>query len=109
MATWNSRGLRGSALEELVNRTNEKYRENGLALMQKVPTPITPIKMDKEILRLPTLTRRVRSITSERLRESRSALMRKNRQRKPFPCKTSMLIRWLLWKILKSKAVLPFF
>ena len=48
MATWNSRGLRGSALEELVNRTNEKYRENGLALMQKVPTPITPIKMDKE-------------------------------------------------------------
>lgn len=48
MATWNSRGLRGSALEELINRTNEKYRENGLALIQKVPTPITPIRMDKE-------------------------------------------------------------
>lgn len=48
MATWNSRGLRGSALEELVNRTNEKYRASGLALIQKVPTPITPIKMDKE-------------------------------------------------------------
>ena len=48
MATWNSRGLRGSALEELVNRTNEKYRENHLALIQKVPTPITPIKIDKE-------------------------------------------------------------
>ncbi len=47
MATWNSRGLRGSVLEELINRTNEKYRENGLALIQKVPTPITPIKMDK--------------------------------------------------------------
>ena len=27
MATWNSRGLRGSLLEELINRTNEKYRE----------------------------------------------------------------------------------
>lgn len=48
MATWNSRGLRGSALEELVNKTNEKYRENHLALIQKVPTPITPIKIDKE-------------------------------------------------------------
>ncbi len=48
MPTWNSRGLRGSALEELINRTNEKYREGGLALIQKVPTPITPIKIDKE-------------------------------------------------------------
>ena len=48
MATWNSRGLRGSTLEELINRTNEKYAENGLALIQKIPTPITPVKMDKE-------------------------------------------------------------
>lgn len=48
MATWNSRGLRGSTLEEFVNRTNEKYLENGLALIQKVPTPITPIHIDKE-------------------------------------------------------------
>lgn len=48
MATWNSRGLRGSALEEMINRTNEKYSEAGLALIQKVPTPITPIKIDKE-------------------------------------------------------------
>ena len=48
MATWNSRGLRGSTLEDMINRTNEKYRESGLALIQKVPTPITPIKMDKE-------------------------------------------------------------
>lgn len=48
MPTWNSRGLRGSALEEFINRTIEKYRESGLALIQKVPTPITPIRMDKE-------------------------------------------------------------
>lgn len=48
MATWNSRGLRGSTLEDMVNRTNEKYAEAGLALIQKIPTPITPIKMDKE-------------------------------------------------------------
>lgn len=47
MATWNSRGLRGSALEDLINRTNEKYLENNLALIQKIPTPITPITIDK--------------------------------------------------------------
>lgn len=48
MATWNSRGLRGSLLEDMINRTNEKYREKGLALIQKIPTPITPISIDKE-------------------------------------------------------------
>ena len=48
MPTWNSRGLRGSTLEEFINRTNEKYLEHGLALIQKVPTPITPINIDKE-------------------------------------------------------------
>ncbi len=48
MATWNSRGLRGSTLEEFINRTNEKYLDSGLALIQKVPTPITPINIDKE-------------------------------------------------------------
>jgi len=47
MATWNSRGLRGSTLEEFINRTNETYLTNGLALIQKVPTPITPINIDK--------------------------------------------------------------
>ncbi len=48
MATWNTRGLRGSTLEELINRTNEVYLEKGLALIQKIPTPITPLKIDKE-------------------------------------------------------------
>lgn len=47
MSTWNSRGLRGSTLEDLLNRTNEKYQENNLALIQKIPTPITPIKIEK--------------------------------------------------------------
>ena len=47
MATWNSRGLRGSTLEDMVNRTNEQYAEAGLAIMQKIPTPITPITIDK--------------------------------------------------------------
>jgi len=48
MGEWNSRGLRGSAFEELINLTNERYRELGLALIQKVPTPITPIEIDQK-------------------------------------------------------------
>ena len=46
--SWNSRGLRGSLLEEMVNLTNEKYRERNLALIQKVPTPITPVEINKK-------------------------------------------------------------
>ena len=48
MGTWTTRGLRGSTLEEMINRTNEKYREKKLALVQKIPTPITPIHINKE-------------------------------------------------------------
>ncbi|MCR5715434.1 MAG: Holliday junction resolvase RecU [Lachnospiraceae bacterium] len=47
MPTWNSRGLRGSTLEDLINRSIEKYAEYQLALIQKIPTPITPINIDK--------------------------------------------------------------
>ena len=47
MGTWNTRGLRGSNLEDLINFSNEKYRELNLGIVQKVPTPITPIKIDK--------------------------------------------------------------
>ena len=64
MATWNSRGLRGSALEEFINQTCEQYRERNLALIQKVPTPITPVRIEKKavILHLLILTRKVQSI-----------------------------------------------
>ncbi len=48
MPSWNSRGLRGSSLEEFINLTNTRYREKKLALIQKIPTPITPINIDKE-------------------------------------------------------------
>jgi recombination protein U len=47
MATWSSRGLRGSTFEDFINRTNEVYSESDLALIQKIPTPITPINIDK--------------------------------------------------------------
>lgn len=48
MPSWSSRGLRGSNLEEIVNITNDKYRDMKLALIQKIPTPITPMQIDKD-------------------------------------------------------------
>ena len=47
MGTWKSRGLRGSTLEDMINHSNEVYREKKLALIQKIPTPITPITIEK--------------------------------------------------------------
>ena len=47
MGTGKSRGLRGSTLEDMINHTNEIYREKKLALIQKIPTPITPITIEK--------------------------------------------------------------
>lgn len=46
MSTWSTRGLRGSLLEDMINHTNEKYRDSKLALIQKIPTPIKPLRMD---------------------------------------------------------------
>ncbi len=46
MSYWNTRGLRGSTLEEILNLTNEQYRKEGLALIQKIPTPIKPIEIN---------------------------------------------------------------
>ena len=48
MPSWNSRGLRGSVLEEAINLTNERYRQEKLALVQMIPTPFTPIEIDKQ-------------------------------------------------------------
>ena len=46
MGYWNTRGLRGNSFEEIINFTNEKYRAMGLAVVQKIPTPITPVELD---------------------------------------------------------------
>lgn len=48
MGTWKSRGLRGSRLEELINFTNNLYYEKSLAVIQKVPTSITPVALDQK-------------------------------------------------------------
>ena len=42
------RGLRGSLFEEIINMTIAEYRQKKLALIQKIPTPIVPTKIDKE-------------------------------------------------------------
>lgn len=42
------RGLRGSVFEEMINKTIAEYRTKKLALIQKIPTPIVPMKMDSE-------------------------------------------------------------
>jgi len=48
MGYWNTRGLRGSALEEMINLTNALYVQRGLAVVQKIPTPITPVEVSNE-------------------------------------------------------------
>jgi recombination protein U len=45
---WNTRGLRGGPFEELIEMTNQLYRQKGLALVQKIPTPITPTAVDNK-------------------------------------------------------------
>lgn len=39
MGTWNSRGLRGSTLEDMINYTNTRYEEMGLALNPESADP----------------------------------------------------------------------
>ncbi len=48
MAYWRTRGLRGSTFEEMISLTNDLYKEKGLAVVEKIPTPITPVKLDNK-------------------------------------------------------------
>jgi recombination protein U len=48
MGYWHSRGLRGSYLEDCINQSNHCYLEQGLAVVQKLPTAIKPVELDKE-------------------------------------------------------------
>jgi len=48
MSYWNTRGLRGSTLEQLINITNDVYKKKKLAIIQKIPTPIKPVKIDQQ-------------------------------------------------------------
>ena len=48
MAYYQTRGLRGSVLEDLINMANDISRKQGIALVQKIPTPIKPVEFDSE-------------------------------------------------------------
>ena len=48
MGYFSTRGLRGSLLEELINKTNAAYLEDDLAVIQKLPTAIKPVELDSE-------------------------------------------------------------
>ena len=43
-------GRRGYLLEDLINYTNDLYRADDIAMVQKTPTPITPLKMTGNII-----------------------------------------------------------
>lgn len=98
MATWNSRGLRGSFLEELVNMTNDKYRSQKLALVQKVPTPIKPITIDQTTRHI-TLAYFEQKSTVDYIgvvQEFRYVLMRRNVRLIGFRLRMCMNIRFAL-------------
>ena len=98
MGTWSTRGLRGSTLEDLINHTNDSYREKHLALIQKIPTPITPIEIDKASrhITLAYFDQKSTVTTSGRCRAFRCALTPRNARRGHFPFRTSIPIRFNL-------------
>ena len=109
MGTWNTRGLRGSTLEDLINRTNDSYREKKLALIQKIPTPITPIQIDKSSRHI-TLAYFDQKSTVDYIGAVQGfpyALMPRNAVHLLFLCRTSMLTRSVLWRSLRLRVGLP--
>jgi len=47
MGYFSTRGLRGDLFEELINKTNTAYMDDGLAIIQKLPTAIKPVELDQ--------------------------------------------------------------
>ena len=96
MGAWHTRGLRGSVLEECINFTNDYYRQKGIAVIQKIPTPITPVEMNKENSTI-TLAYFDKQSTVDyigaRLREYRYALTPRRPRRKGCLCRISTSIR----------------
>ena len=98
MGTWNTRGLRGSTLEDFINHTNDSYREKHLALIQKIPTPITPIEIDKASRHI-TLAYFDQKSTVDYIGAIQGipcALTPRNARRGHFPFRTSIPIRYSL-------------
>lgn len=107
MATWSSRGLRGSTLEEFINHTNERYGELGLALVQKIPTPITPVKIDQESRHI-TLAYFDKISTVDYIGAVQGIPVcfdAKECRADTFLSRTCMSIRLILWENLSGRAV----
>ena len=105
MGTWNSRGLRGSTLEELINITIEKYIDSGIALIQKIPTPIKPINIDSNSRHI-TLAYFEQKSTVDYIGVVQGipiCFMLRSVQKIHFLCRTFMNIRLSLWKTSKSR------
>lgn len=106
MAYWQTRGLRGSTLEELINYTNEKYRDKGLGLIQKIPTPpIKPIKIDQKSRHISLAyfeQKKVQWIILVLYKVLAYVLMPKRPPKNYYLYVISMSIRWYLWMILKK-------
>ena len=71
MAYFKSEGLRGSELEEMINMTNDLYQKQGLAVVQKIPTPINahfqhppPVLTSSSISLLSTILMSLKSFLS---------------------------------------------
>ncbi len=48
MATWKTLGLRGSALENLIDRTNDYYKSKNIARIDKAATPVKVTSITSE-------------------------------------------------------------
>lgn len=46
MTTWRTRGLRGDALEDLIQHTNDYYKKQHLGRVDKISTPIKVVEID---------------------------------------------------------------
>jgi recombination protein U len=97
MGYWNSRGLRGSQLEENLNITNKIYLEQGLAVVQKIPTSIKPVELDpaKGTIKL--------AYFEEKSTVDYLGNIQGNDCRLPISTNT----RWNLWKLLKNRRGCP--
>ena len=109
MGTWKTRGLRGSTLEDLINHTNESYREKKLALIQKIPTPITPIEIDKKSrhITLAYFDMKVRSTISVRFRGFRVCFDAKECAVSTFPLQNIHPHQIAFMKEFEAQAELP--
>lgn len=111
MGYWNTRGLRGSSFEEMINMTNKVYREKNLAIIQKVPTPITPMKLDKS-KGVITLAYFDQKSTIDYIGAAQGipiCLMQRKHIKVDCLCKMYISIRWNLWRIFKNKVEYHFF